>query len=91
GAQPSDYQPDKLAEPMSREGYVLQYLIYTIALHRYLQLRLPDYDYERHFGGVFYLFLRGMDPVLPGCGVFADYPGNDLIYALDSYLRGHVG
>jgi exodeoxyribonuclease V beta subunit len=47
---------------MAREAYVLQYLIYTVALHRYLRLRLPDYDYERHFGGVFYLFLRGMRP-----------------------------
>ena len=51
--------------------YLLQYLIYTVALHRYLRLRLPDYDYERHFGGVFYLFLRGMDPASgPDCGVF---------------------
>lgn len=31
------------------------------ALHRYLRHRLADYDYDRHFGGVIYLFLRGMD------------------------------
>ncbi|PSC97943.1 hypothetical protein C7D74_32270, partial [Klebsiella pneumoniae] len=28
---------------------------------RYLRHRLADYDYDRHFGGVIYLFLRGMD------------------------------
>ena len=36
--------------------YDLQYQLYTLALHRYLQHRLTDYDYEQHFGGVFYLF-----------------------------------
>jgi len=88
GAQASDYQAEQLAEPMGREGYVLQYLIYTIALHRYLQLRLPDYDYQRHFGGVYYLFLRGMNPALPGCGVFADRPEVSLVQALDGYFQG---
>ena len=88
GAQAEDYQPDKLVEPMTREGYVLQYLIYTIALHRYLRLRLPDYEYSKHFGGVYYLFLRGMHPDRPGCGVFRDWPEADLIHSLDSYLEG---
>jgi exodeoxyribonuclease V beta subunit len=41
--------------------YDLQYQLYTLALHRYLRHRIADYDYERHFGGVIYLFLRGMD------------------------------
>ncbi|VEB54653.1 exonuclease V subunit [Salmonella enterica subsp. enterica] len=29
---------------------------YTLALHRYLRHRMANYDYERHFGGVIYLF-----------------------------------
>ena len=91
GARPEDYQPGKLIEPMTRDGYVLQYLIYTIAVHRYLRLRLPDYDYSRHFGGVYYLFLRGMHPDRPGCGVFQDWPEAELIQTLDDYLEGrHV-
>jgi len=62
-------------------------LIYTVALHRYLRLRLPDYDYQRHFGGVFYLFLRGMDPALgPDCGVFHDRPAPALVTALDELM-----
>ena len=43
-------------------AYWLQYLIYTVVLHRLLRLRLPGYDYDTHVGGVFYLFLRGMAP-----------------------------
>ena len=45
---------------MAQHGYHLQYLLYVTALHRLLRIRLPDYDYDRHIGGAFYLFLRGM-------------------------------
>jgi len=45
---------------MTDHFYVLQYHLYTLALHRYLTLRVLDYDYGRHFGGVFYIFLRGV-------------------------------
>jgi len=38
---------------MTENFYFLQYHLYLIALHRYLMLRLPDYRYETHFGGVF--------------------------------------
>ena len=57
-----DYTPENLTRAMREHNYGLQYWIYTVVLHRYLQLRLPDYDYETHFGGVRYLFVRGMQP-----------------------------
>jgi exodeoxyribonuclease V beta subunit len=86
GEHAADYQPERLSEPMSRAGYILQYLIYTVALHRYLKLRLQNYDYQHHFGGVYYLYLRGMDPALPGYGVYSDWPDSDLIQTLDKYF-----
>ncbi len=87
GPEPAAYRRPRLDEAMARESYLLQYLIYTVALHRYLRLRVPDYDYERHFGGVFYLFLRGMDPTLgPDCGVFHDRPAPALAAALDELM-----
>jgi exodeoxyribonuclease V beta subunit len=59
-------------------------------LHRYLGGRLPDYDYERHFGGVYYLFLRGMRPQTgPTCGVFFDRPALNLVDALDKQVFNH--
>ena len=39
--------------------YHLQYLIYALALDKYLTSKLPGFDFEQQFGGVIYLFLRG--------------------------------
>ena len=87
GPMPQDYAASHLLHAMAREHYYLQYLIYTLALHRYLNLRLPDYTYEVHFGGVFYLFLRGMGyKDAPNCGIFWDRPSKELISALDGLL-----
>ncbi len=87
GVESVDYDRDRLPRIMAREGYYLQYLIYAVALHRYLKERLPDYDYQRHFGGVFYLFLRGMHPDRgPSSGIFHDRPVQGLIDSLDIYL-----
>ena len=56
-------------------SYYLQYLVYCVALHRYLASRVRGYGYESHFGGVRYLFVRGMRPESGArCGVFADRP-----------------
>jgi len=78
------YQPDVLRGAIRHHRYDLQYLVYTLALHRYLSRRVLGYDYERHFGGVYYLFLRGMRPQ-HGCryGVWHDRPGAELIDALN--------
>ena len=71
---------------MAAEGYWLQYLIYTVALHHHLRCRLPDYDYDRHFGGVFYIFLRGVDPRFPGQGIYFDKPPLSLVAELSQAL-----
>ncbi|MGK0348318.1 MAG: exodeoxyribonuclease V beta subunit, partial [Myxococcota bacterium] len=70
--------------------YYLQYHLYTLALHRYLRWRIPDYDYDTHIGGVYYLFFRGMvGPETPSDGgtvggSFFDRPPADVIHALDA-------
>ncbi len=79
-----DYQPEHLTAAIDSHYYDLQYLIYTLALHRYLKTRLPDYHYEQHIGGVYYLFLRGMHPDNGNrTGVYADRPSLALIEALE--------
>jgi exodeoxyribonuclease V beta subunit len=89
GARPRDYGAGRLIEAMARHHYFLQYHLYTVAVHRYLSLRLDGYDYERDFGGVYYLFLRGMAPSHPfGCGVFRDVPPRALIDDLSAALAG---
>ncbi len=78
----NDYQPDNLLQAMREHNYGLQYWLYSLVLHRYLSQRLPDYDYQRHFGGVKYLFLRGMTPDSPLQGVFEDLPDYQSLIAL---------
>ncbi|HDZ33857.1 MAG TPA: exodeoxyribonuclease V subunit beta [Pseudoalteromonas sp.] len=60
GSTPADYEGDMLEQAMSSHQYHLQYLIYTVALHRLLKQRIANYSIETHLGGVYYTFLRGM-------------------------------
>jgi exodeoxyribonuclease V beta subunit len=69
-----DYALPALTRAMTHHHYVLQYHIYAVALHQYLGLRIKNYDRDKDFGGVLYLFIRGMHPDLPGSGVFFDRP-----------------
>jgi len=82
------YDNETLVHAMREHNYGLQYWIYTLVLHRYLQTRLPDYDYETHFGGVRYLFVRGMQPELAMSGVYQDRPGLEKIEALAALFGG---
>ncbi|RPI78577.1 MAG: exodeoxyribonuclease V subunit beta [Desulfobacteraceae bacterium] len=83
GDRVEDYNQESILEAMSEHFYFLQYHLYTMALHQYLKLRLFQYDYEKHFGGVYYLFVRGMDPDKGGeYGVFYDRPKRELIEEL---------
>ena len=83
GARAEHYGAEALAAVMGEDLYVLQYHLYAVALHEYLKARLRDYDYDRHFGGVFYVFLRGVDPALgPGFGIFRDRPDRRLVETL---------
>ncbi|QXP88510.1 exodeoxyribonuclease V subunit beta [Methylococcus capsulatus] len=86
-----DYGPPALAETMAAEGYHLQYLLYTVALDRYLARRLPGYAYTSHFGGVYYLFVRGVRPAWRGAGVYFQRPAEDCIAALDALIGGRRG
>jgi exodeoxyribonuclease V beta subunit len=85
----TDYGTEQLGKEMAHHHYFLQYHLYTVALHRYLAYRLDGYDYDRHFGAVYYLFVRGMSPNTgPDYGVFKDRPDKKLIEALSSLMEG---
>ncbi len=89
GAGLPAYRPEQLAGAMAEHRYDLQYLIYTVALHRYLGRRLNNYDYDVHCGGAYYLFLRGMNPAAgPASGIYFTRPPRELIEQLDSCCRG---
>jgi len=82
------YHINKLDDAVGSHLYFLQYSIYTVALHRYLKLVLgKTYNYEKNFGGVFYIFVRGVD-AFSGCeyGIFYHKPDATFIGKLDSLL-----
>jgi len=80
-----DYGADALAEAMAADHYILQAHIYTVAIVRHLRRRIPQFDVTRDFGGIIYLFLRGMaGPSTPsGTGIWFERPPPERIEALD--------
>jgi exodeoxyribonuclease V beta subunit len=94
---PGHFTGPWLAWKMATTGYPLQALLYTVALHRHLRLRMGErYDYDRHIGGYLYLFVRGMaGPDTPRCaetgrclGVFAHRWSKRTIELMDAALGG---
>jgi exodeoxyribonuclease V beta subunit len=86
GDTPEDYAPEALHAHMTEKRYVMQYYFYALALYRFLEFRLGAVDFDAVFGGVYYLFLRGMDGT-PGRGVFADRPDAAAIAAFAGRLQ----
>jgi exodeoxyribonuclease V beta subunit len=89
------HRPAALAAEMQRMHYVLQALLYTVAVHRFLRWRLAGYDPALNLAGVLYLFVRGMvgadTPTVDGvpCGVFSWRPPDALVLELsDLFDRG---
>ncbi len=96
---PGHFTGPWLGWKMATTGYPLQALLYTVALHRHLQRRMPGYDYERHMGGYLYLFMRGLAGAdTPRCpetgrclGVFAHRWRRETIEAVDAALGAALG
>jgi exodeoxyribonuclease V beta subunit len=86
GSTPESYTQTAMQQAMAEHHYYLQYLIYCLALHRYLRQRLAEYTWDAHVGGALYLFLRGMQPGSTGSGVFFHKPDAALMDALDRLM-----
>lgn len=81
------YTQDNIESEMSLHNYYLQYHIYTLALHRYLKWRMGSiYSYDKNFGGVFYIFVRGISQ--NGNGIFYDLPDSSVINNMDKLFTG---
>jgi len=86
------YAAEPISEAMAEHAYHLQYLLYTVALDRYLRRRIDDYHYETHFGGVLYLFVRGVrpdwkTPANSAAGVYFHLPDRRVIDTLNTLLE----
>ena len=90
GANLAGYEHTALHPVMDAAHYTLQYHLYLVALHRYLRVRLPEYDYDRHIGGAAYAFLRGFatGPSDTGRGWYTNRPSRALIESLSAVMDG---
>lgn len=82
----SDYTPTRLEGEIRAAGYDLQYHLYTVALKKYMEKRLPGFEYDAHFGGVAYLFLRGMKKGSDN-GIWFHKPSVSVIQQLEKELN----
>jgi exodeoxyribonuclease V beta subunit len=82
------YHISAMEQAMTGHDYHLQAILYTLALHRWLKYKLPNYDYHTHIGGAYYLFIRGMSQTQPGNGVYFVLPEKSMIEALDDLFSG---
>lgn len=88
GNRPECYSSKAISEnvfsPYHR--YDMQYLIYSVALQRFLRSRLgAKYSYEQHFGSVIYLYLRGLYEN-QDLGMFATRPSAATVDAFEKLL-----
>ncbi|WP_320412174.1 exodeoxyribonuclease V subunit beta [Candidatus Profftia tarda] len=83
------YTQEAIIESMIEHRYDFQYQLYSLALHRHLCQRLPNYKYAQNFGGVIYCFLRGMNIEQRGQGIFKYRPSEELIEGMDK-LFGYL-
>ncbi|AZZ82490.1 exodeoxyribonuclease V subunit beta [Gordonia alkanivorans] len=85
-----DFDAEAMAGEMIAAHYPLQAMLYSVALHRYLRWRVPDYEPARHLGPVQYHFVRGMagPDTPPGCGVFEWMLPAGLVVDLSDALAG---
>ncbi|MBB5207962.1 exodeoxyribonuclease V subunit beta [Chiayiivirga flava] len=88
-----DYTPHALDTAVRDSEYDLQYALYAVALHRWLRFRLGDsYEAARDFGGVRYLYCRGLDAGRDdGAGIHAPSIPLALLHDLDALFAGRGG
>ena len=82
------YTPEKLTEAMNEGNYHLQYFIYAMAVKNYLEQRLPDFDYERDFGGVIYVYLRGAREDQK-TGIYTNKPALEQVLKLEKIFNSN--
>lgn len=87
----NSYVTADLEKAMRGHNYGLQYWIYSVVLHRYLKRRVSNYRYAEHFGGVLYLFVRGMEPQIPASGIYNACPDESLLMELNRIMGGDNG
>jgi len=95
GETPRDYAAQSVQSEMDHHGYVLQAVLYSLALHRLLKQRVLHYQPQQHLGGALYVFLRGLreewcsaDSKNPTPGLWTFQPSQQMLTDLDALFEG---
>jgi exodeoxyribonuclease V beta subunit len=89
GAGIDAYSASAIEQTMRLHHYPIQAALYAAAVDRWLRVTRQGYRYAEHFGGVFYLFLRGMAPEFGHSrGVFFHRPSEGALHRFDAMLEG---
>lgn len=91
---PEGYAPGAMDREMGRHLYRLQYLIYLVALRRFLMARLGDAWRDDMLGGAIYVFLRGVREAgttpETSQGIVYDPVDPEVIRKLDALFSGEL-
>jgi exodeoxyribonuclease V beta subunit len=82
GEKFSDYRPSALEQVIAEHDYAVQWCLYSVALLRWLRLKIPGRDPLQLMGGVVYAFVRGMrgsgeSLALKSAGLHSAKPSSD--------------
>ena len=84
----SAYNAEGLEKEMKKHKYYLQYMIYLAAFDKYMTTADPEYSYEKSFGGIRYVFMRGVQAGRSDTGIFSDRPEESELRKIQELFDG---
>ncbi|WP_343153437.1 exodeoxyribonuclease V subunit beta [Buchnera aphidicola (Mindarus keteleerifoliae)] len=92
GINNSFYCTKNIEKEIIKQRYDIQCLLYTIALNRYLNKKIKKYDFNKNFGGFYFLFIRGMyhekNASKQNSGIYLYNPKKKYVNELDNFFKG---
>ena len=84
----SDYRKENIEAEMKKHNYYLQYMLYLTAFDNYMRKVDANYSYEKNFGGIRYVFLRGVKTGSDETGIFYDRPTESDLRKIQKLFEG---
>ena len=82
------YSSDSLNNQMIKLSYDIQGHLYSLAMHKFLAICKHDYSYQEHFGGYFYVFVRGLSTDNKTSGVHFYRPSEQRMKTMEVIVNG---
>ena len=82
------YSSDSLNHQMIKLSYDIQGHLYSLAMHKFLATCKHNYSYQKHFGGYFYVFVRGLSTDNLTNGVHFYRPSEQRMKSMEVIVNG---